>query len=102
MTTLANYSNRATTRANEAIEAINNGGKFNGTVYAKAAKKGYFVSVYVSNQEYCFGTIEKQDVEAVKAEFLSEVAKTINLSSNVDQRYVFGTEAWLYSGMNAE
>ena len=99
MTTLQNYRIE---RANEAITAIVNGGKFNGTVYAKAGKKGYFVSVYVSNQEYCFGQVDKQDVEAVKAEFIAAVSEQNAKTISKDERYVFGTDAWLHSGMNAE
>ena len=99
MTTLSNYRIE---RANEAITAITNGGRFNGTVYAKAGKKGYFVSVYVSNQEYCFGQVDKQDVEAVKKEFLAAVSQQNTKTSGKDERYIFGTDAWLHSGMNAE
>jgi len=99
MTTLANYRIE---RANEAIAAINNGGRFNGTVYVKAGKKGYFVSVYVSNQEYCFGQVDKQDVEAVKEEFIAALSQQNAKTSSKDERFVFGTDAWLHSGMNAE
>lgn len=100
MRTLSNYRIE---RANEAITAITNGGRFNGTVYAKAGKKGYFVSVYVSNQEYCFGQVDKQDVEAVKAEFIAALSEQNNdKTSSKDERFVFGTDAWLHSGMNAE
>ena len=99
MTTLSNYRIE---RANEAITAITNGGRFNGTVYAKAGKKGYFVSVYVSNQEYCFGQVDKQDVETVKKEFLAAVSQQNTKTSGKDERYIFGTDAWVHSGMNAE
>lgn len=104
MKTLAEYGARKIEKANAAIEAIKNGGSFNGTVYSKATKKDmYMVSVYVSKQEFCFGEIQKLDVDAVKSEFLSALGQQNNgKTTTKDERYIFGTEAWLYSGMNAE
>jgi hypothetical protein len=108
MKTLAEYGQRKIEKANAAIEAIANGGTFNGTVYAKATKKDmYMVSVYVSKQEFCFGEIQKGDVDAIKAEFLAVTNSTVGTEKLPAGRfgqgnYEFGTENWLYSGMNGE
>lgn len=103
MKTINEYGSAKVERVNKALESIQNGGFFNGTVYAKAFKKGYMVSVYVDKKEICFGEIQKQDVELVKAEFLAEVSKTNTTNTKIiDERKQYSTMAWLMDGMNYE
>jgi len=102
MTTLAQYGKAKTEKANAALEAIVNGGTFNGTVYAKATKKDMFlVSVFVSNKEFCFGEIQKNDVEAIKAEFLAEVAM-IKGSTVKSEGFATSSEEFRITGQISE
>jgi len=118
MKTITEYGSKKVERVVEALEAIKSGGKFNGTVYAKVRNKNNTaISVYVDSKEICFGDFQPNDVEAVKAEFIAAVATLIPATSiapivatketlpagNFGKgNYEFGTENWLFSGMNGE
>ena len=105
MTTFIEYGDIK--KANAALEAIKNGGIFNGTVYAKNHSNGVNadLSVYVSGQLFPLGRVGTKKVDILKAEFLA-AASAVNVGKTstkyVDETKVFGTEAWLHSGMNAE
>jgi hypothetical protein len=67
----------------DAIQAINNGGKFNGVVYGKNNGKNWTsLSVYVDNKFYNLGSVPQTDAEASKKEFLSFV----NVSNNTQPK----------------
>ena len=90
-------------RAEKALALIANGGSFNGTVYCKNVNKNNTdVSVYVDGVYISLGRIWPTDAGAFKAEFIAALSKQNAKTSGKDERYVFGTDAWLHSGMNAE
>lgn len=91
-------------RADKALELIANGGKFNGTVYCKNVNKNNTdVSVYVDGEFISLGRIWPADAAAFKAEFLEAVAQITNSTVKSEKNYfAYGTENWLFAGMNGE
>lgn len=105
MITIANYGQEKLAIYNAAIDAIANGGSFNGTVYCKNRNKNNTnISIYVSGEHFCLGDVWPKDSNKIKEEFLNAVASLTNkkIFKNIDETKIFGTEAWLFSGMNAE
>jgi hypothetical protein len=108
MTTIAAYGEKKAAIFNAALEAIANGGIFNGTVYCKNRNKNNTnISIYVSNEHFCLGDVWPIDADKIKEEFLSAVAQTNKKEKLPAGRfgqgnYEYGTENWLYSGMNGE
>ncbi len=62
------------TRLETALNAIENGDDFNGTIYGKKNKHNVDLSIYVDNKFFSLGRISNCDVAAAKSEFL-ELAK---------------------------
>jgi hypothetical protein len=103
MTTIANYGENKLSIFNAAIDAIANGGSFNGTVYCKFRNKNSTnISVYVSGNHFCLGDVWPKDANKIKEEFIDAVAALTNKKISKDETKIFGTEAWLFSCMNAE
>jgi hypothetical protein len=104
MLTIANYGENKLSIFNAAIDAIANGGSFNGTVYCKNRNKNNTnISIYVSGEHFCLGDVWPKDVNKIKEEFKNAVSSiNFKTSKNIDETKIFGTEAWLHSGMNAE
>lgn len=110
MNTINEYGNAK--KANEALNAIANGGHFNGIVYGKNHKNGLAtdMTVYVAGNVYPLGRISKKFVESFKSEFLAAVNNTeivIKQKNNtatkfIDERKEYSTMAWLMDGMNYE
>lgn len=93
-------------RAEKALAAILEGGKFNGIVYAKNHQNGKVadLAVYVSGTCYALGRIQLGDVAACKAEFLAAVQTPTSKTAKNEfgSETEFGTWNWWASGMNAE
>jgi len=117
MTTLeqASKAGLKTEKAIKAIEAINNGAKFNGVIYGKNHRNGTEtdLSVYVGGDCITLGRVWKKDSEAIKDLLLEmiESTSTVSVINNKETlpsgrfgqgNYEYGTENWLYSGMNGE
>lgn len=83
--------------------AIENGSKFNGTVYGKDNGKNWTtLFIYLDGKFTKIAEVVKKDADAKKVEFTAELSSKSNSSKNIDQTKVFGTFDWLFSGMNAE
>jgi hypothetical protein len=103
--TIANYGENKLSIFNAAIDAIAKGGSFNGTVYCKNRNRNNTnISIYVSGNHFCLGDVWPKDANKIKEEFHNAVAALTNnkTSKNIDETKIFSSEAWLFSGMNAE
>lgn len=89
------FENYKTERITPALEAISNGGSWNGVIYGKKVRKGKETRlfVYVDGIEFYLATPYSQYVEEAKAEFMKAVnSRPVKpCIKKQDSRSIFGS-----------